>query len=87
MDVFLPCVTICNDWTKIVNIWHLLSSLRRSAHPGVIMFLVVQLLGFEDPLHLIWYGGIWVVATAGVISTQKLVDERTLLTQDPDRHH
>jgi hypothetical protein len=66
IDAFLPSVTICNDWTKVVDIWHLLSSLRRSAHSGIVVFLVMQLLSLEDPLHLVGDGGVWVIATTKI---------------------
>jgi len=64
IDAFSPSVTVCNDWTKVVNVWHLFPSLRRRTHPGIVVFLVVQLLGLEDSLHLVWNGSIRVIAMA-----------------------
>lgn len=74
--VISPSVTICDDWTKVVNVRHLLSSLWRSAHPGIIVFLIMQLLGLENPLYLVGNCSVRVIPTSIILSTQVLVDRR-----------
>ncbi len=58
----LPHVRIGNDGSQVVNVWHLRAVLRACEHTLIIVLLVMQLLGTEDPVHLIRDGGVWVVS-------------------------
>ena len=61
----LPSIAICNDGSQIVYIWRRLSSFGCQLSPSVPVFTIMQLLGFEEPLHLVWNRVVRVVAKVG----------------------
>ena len=56
-----PSISVGDDGHEIVYVRHLGTLLGRCGPAFVIVLLVVELLGTEDPVDLIRNGSVWVV--------------------------
>jgi hypothetical protein len=57
-----PSISIGNDGSQVVNVLQLRPLFGSRIHSLIVVLLVMELLGSEDTMDLVWNSGIWIVA-------------------------
>lgn len=58
----IPSVSVCDDGTEVVDVWHVCTCVWGSGHALIVVLSVVELLSAEYTLYLVWDGGVRIVS-------------------------